>query len=168
MVTGHLRPLVLLTLAKGERSGYDLMRYLAQELGHKPSHGSIYPLLKQLHKEGLVRIRIEGKAKHYTLTAKGNLAVGSFTENQHGMLDRIRDTLHLYQSVAGKSITSDLTEMFGRIRQGRPPFGPLTSEMIKLRTLALKVTEHELSAKHRTEILKIFRALNAKLEKCLR
>ena len=168
MVTGHLRPLVLLTLAKGERSGYDLMRHLAEELGHKPSPGSIYPLLKQLHREGLVRIRTEGKAKHYTLTTKGKSAVGGFTENQHGMLDRIRDTLHLYQSVAGKSITSDLTEMFGRIRQGRPPFGPLTSEMIRLRTLALKVTEQELSPKHRAEILKTFRKLNSQLQHCLR
>lgn len=167
MVTGHLRPLVLLTLAKNERSGYQLMQHLAAELGHKPSPGSIYPLLKQLRTEGLVRIRTVGKAKEYSLTPNGQQAVRGLTADHHGLLDRIRDTLHMYQAVAGKSITSDLTEMFGRMRQGKPPFGPLTGEMIKLRGLALKATEKELSQKQRAEILKTFRKLNRLLRRSL-
>src|SRR3989344_61428 len=166
MVTGHLRPLVLLTLAKVERSGYQLMQHLAQELGHKPSPGSMYPLLKQLHAEGLVRIRIAGKAKHYALTPKGHIAVRSLTADHHGLLDHIRDTLHTYQAVAGRTIPADLTEMFGRMRQGSPPFGPLTGEMVKLRSFALKATERELPAAQRAEILKVFRKLNALLRKC--
>ncbi|HLC67067.1 MAG TPA: PadR family transcriptional regulator [Candidatus Nanoarchaeia archaeon] len=165
MVTGHLRPLVLLPLAHGERSGYQLMSHLAAELGHKPSPGSIYPLLKQLHNDGLVRIRSAGKSKYYALTEKGKWSVQSVTADHHGLLDRIRDTLHLYQAVAGKSITLDLTEMFSRIRQGKPPFGPLTGEMTKLRSLALRVTEKDLPAKQREEILRQMRKLNARLRR---
>lgn len=165
---GHLRPLVLLTLANAERSGYQLMQHLAQELGHKPSPGSIYPLLQQLHREELVRIRIAGKAKHYALTAKGRGAVRGLTADHYGMLDRIRDTLHIYQAVAGKSITADLTEMFGRMRQGRPPFGSLTNEMVQLRSLALRATDQPIPPAQLRQIKAAFRTLIQKLKKCRR
>lgn len=166
-MSGHLRPLVLLALAKAERSGYQLMQHLHRELGHKPSPGSIYPLLKQLHREGMVRIAEGARTKTYTLTAKGKGEVRGVTADHHGMLDRVRDTLKLYQHVAGKNVTSDLTEMFGRLRQGKAPFGLLTPEMVKLRTLAIKATAKDIPAKRREEILRAMRKLNAMLRRVL-
>ncbi len=72
------RYLVLLLLAEGPKSGYELlkvMRELIPETGRAASPGTIYPLLRRLEEEGCVESYEESsggrRRKIYRLTAKG-------------------------------------------------------------------------------------------------
>jgi DNA-binding PadR family transcriptional regulator len=65
---GFLRPQILQLLEKQPMNGVDIMNKL-QEMSrgwYRPSPGSVYPLLEQLEKEGLITKNTEGK---FELTA---------------------------------------------------------------------------------------------------
>lgn len=65
---GFLRPEIIQLFEQGPMNGVDIMNNL-QEMSHgwyRPSPGSIYPLLDQLEKEGLIAKNEEGK---FELTA---------------------------------------------------------------------------------------------------
>src|SRR5580658_9814485 len=60
---GFLRPQVLELFGQQPMNGVDIMNQL-QDMSHgwyRPSPGSIYPLLEQLEKEGLIAKNAEGK-----------------------------------------------------------------------------------------------------------
>jgi hypothetical protein len=60
---GFLRPQILQLLEKQPMNGVDIMNQL-QDMSHgwyRPSPGSIYPLLEQLEKEGLIAKNADGK-----------------------------------------------------------------------------------------------------------
>lgn len=60
---GFLRPQVLELFEQGPMNGVDIMNRLQQESRgwYRPSPGSIYPLLEQLEKEGLIAKNNDGK-----------------------------------------------------------------------------------------------------------
>lgn len=60
---GHLRPQIIELFERGPMNGVDIMNRL-QEMSHgwyRPSPGSVYPLLEQLEREGLIAKNKEGK-----------------------------------------------------------------------------------------------------------
>ncbi len=65
---GFLRPQIIQLFEKGPMNGVDIMNRLQDESHgwYRPSPGSIYPLLEQLEKEGLISKNNEGK---FELTA---------------------------------------------------------------------------------------------------
>jgi DNA-binding PadR family transcriptional regulator len=65
---GFLRPQVIELFGQQPMSGVDIMNKLQEESHgwYRPSPGSIYPLLEQLEKEGMITKNEEGK---YELTA---------------------------------------------------------------------------------------------------
>lgn len=77
---GYLRDIVLYILAyRGELTGAQIMEEIERwSFGFwRPSPGSIYPLLDELEREGLIRIsRIDGVKKYYSLTEEGRRVVG--------------------------------------------------------------------------------------------
>ena len=52
-------------------TGQELAIELEKRRGEKPSPGTIYPALKQLREEGLIKEQKEGKNITYTLTQDG-------------------------------------------------------------------------------------------------
>ena len=60
---GFLRPQIMQLFEQGPMSGVDIMDKLQQESHgwYRPSPGSIYPLLSQLEREGLISKNPEGK-----------------------------------------------------------------------------------------------------------
>ena len=78
MGTTSLRSNVLGLLAQEPMSGYDITRLFKDMswLVGSPSPGSLYPILRSLHKQGLVSVRIEARPdrparKIYSLTRLG-------------------------------------------------------------------------------------------------
>lgn len=65
---GFLRPQILQLFEQGPMNGVDIMNRLQEESHgwYRPSPGSIYPLLEQLEKEGLIVKNKDGK---FELTA---------------------------------------------------------------------------------------------------
>jgi DNA-binding PadR family transcriptional regulator len=70
---GDVRAAVLLLLAEQPRHGYDIITELVErsEGRWQPSPGSVYPVLKRLAAEGLVRAETEGERRVFHLTETG-------------------------------------------------------------------------------------------------
>ncbi|WP_394298834.1 PadR family transcriptional regulator [Allosalinactinospora lopnorensis] len=77
---GDIRTGILLLLAEGPRSGYEIIRDGRERSGGawRPSSGSVYPMLQQLQDEGLVRpaeTAGEGRRRPFELTEEGRAYV---------------------------------------------------------------------------------------------
>ena len=70
---GELRLLILESLEGGRKYGYQIMRSISLMFKgmYTPSAGSVYPKLKQLEEEGLVKKGVERDKKIYELTKRG-------------------------------------------------------------------------------------------------
>ncbi|MCY0860166.1 MAG: PadR family transcriptional regulator [Sulfolobaceae archaeon] len=71
---GILKALVLEALNDGPKSPYEIIKYISVKFNnlYKPSTGSIYPVLRTLSSEGLVKIdNSDIMRKKYMLTSKG-------------------------------------------------------------------------------------------------
>jgi len=70
---GEVRLAVLSLISEGPKHGYQLMKDLASRLGplYRASSGTVYPVLKQLEKEGLIASRLEEGRNMYRLTKTG-------------------------------------------------------------------------------------------------
>jgi len=71
MKVPFLKYFILKTLAEGRASGYALIKKCRETLGYTPSTGSVYPLLKRLEKDGLIRGQEQKRGHAYTITDKG-------------------------------------------------------------------------------------------------
>lgn len=65
---GFLTFLILWLVSKESRTGAEIALELEKRKGHRPSPGTIYPVLKDLKDKGLLSVDEE---KRYSLTAKG-------------------------------------------------------------------------------------------------
>lgn len=79
---GFLRPEVIQLLEQQPMSGVDIMTRM-QEMSrgwYRPSPGSIYPLLEQLEKEGLIAKNKEGKYEMTSNYRKQSAMVGDISD----------------------------------------------------------------------------------------
>lgn len=78
---GFLTFLVLRMISKNDLSGEEIRQELARRKGCKPSPGTIYPVLKYLNKNGLIKeTSSRGKLKKYQITKSGEKELKSATK----------------------------------------------------------------------------------------
>ena len=68
---GMLSFLILFLLSRKHMHGQEIAEEIEKRKGAKPSPGTIYPALKFLKEEGLIKEKKEGKTISYTLTPDG-------------------------------------------------------------------------------------------------
>lgn len=68
---GMLSFLILFLLSKKDSSGNELAEEISKRKGEKPSPGTIYPALKSLREQKLIKETREGKVIRYKLTKEG-------------------------------------------------------------------------------------------------
>ncbi len=68
---GMLSFLILFLLSKKPMHGQEIASELEKRKGCKPSPGTIYPALKSLKEDGLIKETKEGKTITYRLTKEG-------------------------------------------------------------------------------------------------
>lgn len=68
---GMLSFLLLFLLSKKDMHGQEIAKELEKRKGSRPSPGTIYPALKTLKEEGLIKERKDGKLIIYTITKEG-------------------------------------------------------------------------------------------------
>ena len=95
---GFLSFLVLKLISKKNMSGEDIREELKRRKGSKPSPGTIYPVLKNLSKNGFIEeIKNGKKAKKYRLTKKGKkevaIATRKFCQIFYDMKDEFKRCL---------------------------------------------------------------------------
>ena len=103
MRSGNLQHIVLHKLSESPLSGYSLQKEIERASGHKPSFGSIYPILENLAKQKLVSVHQEGRKKIYTLTLAGKeqakQSKAKYTEHIEGIIEQTR----LFCDITGHS-----------------------------------------------------------------
>ncbi|MBI2631588.1 PadR family transcriptional regulator [Candidatus Pacearchaeota archaeon] len=72
---GMLSFLILFFLSKKEMNGQEISQEIEKRKGDKPSPGTIYPALKNLKEEGLIKENKIGKSINYNLTNEGRKAL---------------------------------------------------------------------------------------------
>lgn len=73
---GMLSFLILFLLSKKPMHGQELSDEIGRRRGGKPSPGTIYPALKALKENGLIREKKAGREITYSLTARGEAGLG--------------------------------------------------------------------------------------------
>lgn len=68
---GFLSFLILHEISKRKLCGDDLAEIIGERKGSKLTPGTIYPALKNLRKNNLIRLKQKGRKKYYSLTKKG-------------------------------------------------------------------------------------------------
>lgn len=72
---GFLSFLILFMLSKKSMHGQEIANELERRKGCKPSPGTIYPALKQLKENNLIKENKIGKTIEYSLTLEGKKAL---------------------------------------------------------------------------------------------
>jgi DNA-binding PadR family transcriptional regulator len=74
MYRGHLRLALLRCLKEGEMHGLEMINRIKKITSGswQPSPGSVYPVLQEFEKLGLIKRRDQGRAVFYSLTEKGD------------------------------------------------------------------------------------------------
>ena len=72
---GMLSFLILFLLSKKSMHGQEISEEIRRRKGSKPSPGTVYPALKCLKDNGLIREKKEGKIIVYNLTESGKKAL---------------------------------------------------------------------------------------------
>ncbi len=78
---GLLKFFILKMLDRENMHGYAMIERIEDLSGWKPSPGSLYPALAQLHASRMINVHIHGLRKTYSITGKGKDLVKQLNDN---------------------------------------------------------------------------------------
>jgi len=162
---GQLKMVVLMAIVKQNHSGYSLMQYLKQNMGWKPSPGSLYPLLNSLFKNKLISMNAEGNKKIYSITKKGKEAVQIIIKSKGEFLNSMKKNLKVFEQISDKQESKFMIEMFERLQKGHAPFSWLTKEAIELREVMFSKSKTVKNEKTQMKIKKVINDVISKIKK---
>ncbi len=91
---GMLSFLILFLLSKRRMYGLELAGEIGRRKAEAPNPGTLYPALKSLEGQGLIRGSVQGKTKSYRLTPKGRRELGDaaryFYQAYADIVDEVR------------------------------------------------------------------------------
>jgi DNA-binding PadR family transcriptional regulator len=125
---------ILTLLSRGPESGYSIIRRIDDrtEGAWRPGPGTMYPLLKSLTKERLVRPAGDGRgggAKTYVLTSKGRRSLEDLRRTITGVGRKEGVMAHLFSELLPGDILAKL--IVKRFRDASPIFREKVVEMPK-------------------------------------
>ena len=132
MLRGFLKIVVLKALAESPKSGYSLMKFIEERVGSKPSPGSIYPLLDNLRKEGLVASKVVGRMTEYCLTVDGKHKLHAVDEKRNECLNSFLEGMKMLSAMTGEDMTFPMA-MVESMRKGVFPFKEINPEWDNVR-----------------------------------
>jgi DNA-binding PadR family transcriptional regulator len=113
---GEVRLAVLSMINESPKHGYQLMKELTLRLGslHRVGSGTVYPVLKQLEHDGLVRFQMKEGRKIYSLTKSGRKLLAAEADAISGIWKRAAEAEEFGQSVGPHSmmVLGPLSELF--------------------------------------------------------
>ena len=125
----HLKLAVLKLLDDQPRSGYDLMKALQEQIGRKPSQGSVYPLLEQLKSQMDITCKQAGRRKVYTITARGKKQLQAIMQQKGTIIESIIEQIKLLDSCCGPHQPGMIIDFLSKVKQGKTPFAELKPEL---------------------------------------
>ncbi len=148
MRTPFLKYFMLKTISEGKATGYKIMKRCEEVLGYKPSTGSIYPLLKGMEKEDIIKGEHEGRGTVYSITDKGKKMI---EEGENLRKDIYQKLDHYASSVAetfGDNELKRLLKKGGQFKDhGRFPV------IFKIRATAIELDRNGVDSKKIRDVL---------------
>ncbi|HUL62621.1 MAG TPA: PadR family transcriptional regulator [Methanocella sp.] len=85
---GFLKAILLVIIHEKPIHGYDIIQLMKERSGGRwtPSPGSVYPALEHLEAKGYIVSEEVDRKKVYTITPKGEQAIGKMNEMRNEML----------------------------------------------------------------------------------
>ncbi|MFA5797780.1 MAG: PadR family transcriptional regulator [Candidatus Woesearchaeota archaeon] len=150
MIKSNLRFIVLKILDTQEMSGYGLVKEIHTfTKTWKPSYGSIYPLLKDLHAKKLVAVHEQGRKKLYTITAQGHKRVQEFEKNKEEIFDRAMDSIKNMELICDKKEIDFIYKWHQHMRSDPLPFKDISAQVHELAELLMTISANpQLSAQY--------------------
>ncbi|MCW4020093.1 MAG: PadR family transcriptional regulator [Candidatus Bathyarchaeota archaeon] len=102
MRKGYTKLAVLASLSKKPLSGYDIIKEIEEEtLGFwKPTAGGIYPILKEMEKDGYIKGSWTSKGKRrkkaYEITEEGSRLLEFALQKHHQIAEAMRGLFHVF------------------------------------------------------------------------
>ncbi|MBS3176000.1 PadR family transcriptional regulator [Candidatus Woesearchaeota archaeon] len=165
MVPSPLKMTVMNLLAKKPMTGYSLMQALEQQVGWKPSPGSVYPLLADLYKAKLVQIKDEGRKKMYSLTPQGRKALKMIVTQKENFLRHLQQHMRACSLIGNQKENEEMKQFFSIIRDKESHLAWLHEDAIGLRNIIFSFADHQLTRTQQEKIKKIIREAIIKLRK---
>ncbi len=113
---GLLTVYILHSLKKKPKSGYDLLAEIKEKTqgSWTPSKGTVYPLLKHLQEEDLIKIKsIDRRSKHiFEITSEGKKALKDIKKHGKKMEEKFVQSRKLIAEVMGKEDTEVIDKLF--------------------------------------------------------
>jgi DNA-binding PadR family transcriptional regulator len=140
MLKNQLKIIVLKKLEEKSLSGYDLIKEIHSSTGSwKPSFGSMYPLLKNLHSNKLVTVKTINRRKVYSITISGKKALNDTILASQNMVDIMGKQFALMENICSIDERKKLQEFINKVHSNPAIFGIATEEMDKLHTIIMSL-----------------------------
>jgi len=95
MAKGFLKYAMLRIISEGDITGYQIIKRIANKTGHKPSTGSIYPLLKIMEKDGWIIGEKSEDKTYYKITDLGKRKITEMPEIKSDYIQKIHNSISL-------------------------------------------------------------------------
>ena len=164
MIKGHLKIIVMKNLKEGEHSGYDLCKHIEEETGYKPSFGSIYPLLNDLHDKRLVEVKKSGRKKIYSLTKKGKETLEGLNKSKEEIMGTMQKNIKIMEFMCDE----EDKKLFGlsmKMMQNPVVIAGIEKELQELRILFLSMVQKGLIKRNENGIKIILKKTIRELKK---
>lgn len=165
MMRGYLRILTLKALKEGTKTGYGLIKYIEEETGHKPSFGSIYPLLEHLLTEKLVTCKEKDNKKFYSLTKEGIEQLKSLANKKEEMIEKLQEVTKIFTMIHGQKLGPYQKKMMEKMKTDSMNLGDMPLEILRIKEISAKLMIEGKMKTHRKEINKILKKANDELKK---
>jgi DNA-binding PadR family transcriptional regulator len=166
MIKNQLRLIVLKKLDDKSLSGYDLIKEIYSSTGTwKPSFGSMYPLLKDLHSKKLLTFKMVNRKKVYSITVLGRKTLKEALAASQNTIQAMAKEFKMMESICSSHDRKHLDIIIKKIHSDKAIFGGLTEEMDKFqRVLMHLITDEKLKSREK-DIKKVMNQAIIKLKK---
>lgn len=111
---GILTIYILHTIKRKPKSGYEILMEIKEKTRDTwiPSKGTIYPLLKQLKEEGLIKIKEQGKRSKniFSITSEGKKILNNLRKQGKEWREKFLQFRKLFSEILGEK-TVDITNL---------------------------------------------------------
>jgi len=140
MLKNHLKIIVMNKLKEKSLSGYDLIKEIYKSTGSwKPSFGSMYPLLKELHNNKLVSIKVVNRKKVYSLTTQGVKVLDEAVSDSQDTIRMMLKEFKVMESICSPQERNHAEANIKNIKQNTIPFSNIAEEIDKIQKILFRL-----------------------------
>jgi DNA-binding PadR family transcriptional regulator len=166
MLKNQLKLIVLKKLEDKNLSGYDLIKEIYQSTGSwKPSFGSMYPLLKELHSNNLVTFKVINRKKVYSITNLGKKTLKETLAASQNVIETMAKEFKMMENICSTHERKHLDKIIHKIYTDKTMFGGVTDEMDRFQRILMTLIAHEKFKSKEQDIKKIMNDTITRLKK---